>query len=164
MERKIYLYDRGFWVLFRMLGIFAAALSLFLTLCFIMWICEWAFLLAILADIVATVALLMHSRCTKRQYVVLADGRLTVGEAFGQVEKTFPLDAFPYAYLYTDAKYWETVVLSRKPLTAGRIRGLFQLNLANRRNDIVRIPCSFTKQGGEIRAYFAGVYAMEEVR
>lgn len=104
MERKIYLYDRGFWVLFRMLGIFAAALSLFLTLCFIMWIREWAFLLAILAGIVATVALLMHSRCTKRQYVVLADGRLTVGEAFGQVEKTFPLDAFPYAYLYTDAK------------------------------------------------------------
>ena len=50
------------------------------------------------------------------------------------------------------------------PLTAGQIRGLFQLNLANRRNDIVRIPCSFTKQGGEIRAYFAGVYAMEEVR
>ena len=50
------------------------------------------------------------------------------------------------------------------PLTAGRIRGLFQLNLANRRNDIVRIPCSFTKQGREIRAYFAGVYAMEEVR
>ena len=95
MERKIYLYDRGFWVLFRMLGIFAAALSLFLTLCFIMWIREWAFLLAILAGIVATVALLMHSRCTKRQYVVLADGRLTVGEAFGQVEKTFPLDAFP---------------------------------------------------------------------
>ena len=85
-------------------------------------------------------------------------------EAFGQVEKTFPLDAFPYAYLYTDAKYWETVVLSKKPLTAGRIRGLFQLNLANRRNDIVRIPCSFTKQGGEIRAYFAGVYALEEVR
>lgn len=146
------------------LGIFAAALSLFLTLCFIMWIREWAFLLAILAGIVATVALLMHSRCTKRQYVVLADGRLTVGEAFGQVEKTFPLDAFPYAYLYTDAKYWETVVLSRKPLTAGRIRGLFQLNLANRRNDIVRVPCSFTKQGREIRAYFAGVYAMEEVR
>ena len=36
MERKIYLYNRGFWVLFRMLGIFAAALSLFLTLCFIM--------------------------------------------------------------------------------------------------------------------------------
>lgn len=58
MERKVYLYDRGFWVLFRMLGIFAAALSLFLTLCFIMWIREWAFLLAILADIVATVALL----------------------------------------------------------------------------------------------------------
>ena len=164
MERKIYLYDRGFWVLFRMLGIFAAALSLFLTLCFIMWIREWAFLLAILAGIVATVALLMHSRCTKRQYVVLADGRLTVGEAFGQVEKTFLLDAFPYAYLYTDAKYWETVVLSRKPLTAGRIRGLFQLNLANRRNDIVRIPCSFTKQAGEIRAYFAGLYALEEVR
>lgn len=164
MERKIYLYDRGFWVLFRMLGIFAAALSLFLTLCFIMWIREWGFLLAILAGIVATVALLMHSRCTKRQYVVLADGRLTVGEAFGQVEKTFPLDAFPYAYLYTDAKYWETVVLSRKPLSAGRIRGLFQLNLANRRNDLVRIPCSFTKQGREIRAYFAGVYAMEEVR
>lgn len=50
------------------------------------------------------------------------------------------------------------------PLSAGRIRGLFQLNLANRRNDIVRIPCSFTKQGREIRAYFAGVYAMEEVR
>ena len=99
MERKIYLYDRGFWVFFRMLGVFAAALSLFLTLCFIMWIREWAFLLAILAGIVATVALLMHSRCTKRQYVVLADGRLTVGEAFGQVEKTFPLDAFPYAYL-----------------------------------------------------------------
>lgn len=102
MERKIYLYDRGFWVLFRMLGIFAAALSLFLTLCFIMWICEWAFLLVILAGIVATVALLMHSRCTKRQYVVLADGRLTVGEAFGQAEKTFPLDAFPYAYLHTN--------------------------------------------------------------
>ena len=60
MERKIYLYDRGFWVFFRMLGIFAAALSLFLTLCFIMWIREWAFLLAILAGIVATVALLMH--------------------------------------------------------------------------------------------------------
>ena len=98
MERKVYLYDRGFWVLFRMLGIFAAALSLFLTLCFIMWIREWAFLLAILADIVATVALLMHSRCTKRQYVVLADGRLTVGEAFGQVEKTFPLDAFVSVY------------------------------------------------------------------
>ena len=38
MERKIYLYDRGFWVLFRMLGIFAATLSLFLTLCFIMCI------------------------------------------------------------------------------------------------------------------------------
>ena len=107
----------------------------------------------------ATVVLLMHSRCTKRQYVVLADGRLTVGEAFGQVEKTYP-----YAYLYTDAKYWENVVLSRKPLSAGRIRGLFQLNLANRRNDLVRIPCSFTKQGREIRAYFAGVYAMEEVR
>lgn len=164
MERKIYLYDRGFWVIFRMLGIFAVALSLFLTLCFIMWIREWAFLLAILAGIVATVALLMHSRCTKRQYVVLADGRLTVGEAFGQVEKTFPLDAFPYAYLYTNMKHGETVVLSRKPLSAGRIRGLFQLNLANRRNDIVRIPCSFTKQGGEIRAYFAGVYALEEVR
>ena len=47
MERKIYLYDRGFWVLFRMLGIFAAALSLFLTLCFIMWIREWAFLQAL---------------------------------------------------------------------------------------------------------------------
>ena len=106
----------------------------------------------------------MHSRCTKWQYVVLADGRLTVGEAFGQVEKTFPLDAFPYAYLYTNMKHWETVVLSRKPLSAGRIRGLLQLNLANRRNDIVRIPCSFTKQGGEIRAYFAGVYALEEVR
>lgn len=60
-------------------------------------------------------------------------------EALGQAEKTFPL-------------------------SAGRIRGLFQLNLANRRNDIVRIPCSFTKQGGEIRAYFAGVYALEEVR
>lgn len=48
MERKIYLYDRGFWVLFRMLGIFAAALSLFLTLCFIMWIASghscWRFL------------------------------------------------------------------------------------------------------------------------
>lgn len=159
MERKIYLYDRGFWVLFRMLGIFAAALSLFLTLCFIMWIREWAFLLAILAGIVATVALLMHSRCAKRQYVVLADGRLTVGEAFGQVEKTFP-----YAYLYTNMKHWETVVLSRKPLTAGRIRGLFQLNLANRQNNVVRIPCSFTKQGREIRAYFAGVYALEEVR
>ena len=55
-------------------------------------------------------------------------------------------------------------MLSRKPLSAGRIRGLFQLNLANRRNDIVRIPCSFTKQGGEIRAYFAGVYALEKVR
>ena len=164
MERKIYLYDRGFWVLFRMLGIFAAALSLFLSVCLIMWIREWAFLLAILAGIVATVALLMHSRCTKRQYVVLADGRLTVGEAFGQVEKTFPLDAFPYAYLYTNMKHWKTVVLSRKLLSAGRIRGLFQLNLASRRNDIVRIPCSFTKQGGEIRAYFAGVYAMEEVQ
>lgn len=159
MERKIYLYDRGFWVFFRMLGVFAAALSLLLTLCFIMWIREWAFLLAILAGIVATAALLMHSRCTKRQYVVLADGRLTVGEAFGQVEKTFP-----YAYLHTNMKHWETVVLSRKPLSAGRIRGLFQLNLANRRNDIVRIPRSFTKQGGEIRAYFAGVYALEEVR
>ena len=138
MERKIYLYDRGFWVLFRMLGIFAAALSLFLTLCFIMWIREWAFLLAILAGIVATVALLMHSRCTKRQYVV-------------------PVS-------YTHLRAHETVVLSRKPLSAGRIRGLFQMNLANRRNDIVRIPCSFTKQGREIRAYFAGVYAMEEVR
>ena len=55
-------------------------------------------------------------------------------------------------------------MLSRKPLSAGRIRGLLQLNLANRRNEIVRIPCSFTKQGGEIRAYFAGVYALEEVR
>ena len=55
-------------------------------------------------------------------------------------------------------------MLSIIPLTAGRIRGVFQLNLANRRNDIVRIPCSFTKQGGEIRAYFAGVYALEEVR
>lgn len=164
MERKIYLYGRVTWVIFLMLGVFAAALSLFLTVCFIMWIREWAFLLAILAGIVATAALLMHSRCTKRQYVVLADGRLTVGEAFGQAEKTFPLDAFPYAYLYTNMKHWETVVLSRKPLTAGRIRGLIQLNLANRRNDIVRIPCSFTKQGGEIRAYFAGVYAMEEVR
>ena len=95
MERKIYLYDRGFWVLFRMLGIFAAALSLFLTLCFIMWIREWAFLLAILADIVATVALLMHSRCTKRQYVVLADGRLTVGEVFGQAEKNVPAGCVP---------------------------------------------------------------------
>lgn len=84
MERKIYLYNRGFWVLFRMLGIFAAALSLFLTLCFIMWIREWAFLLAILAGIVATVALLMHSRCTKRQYVVFADGRLTVGKRLGR--------------------------------------------------------------------------------
>lgn len=60
-----------------------------------MWIREWAFLLAILAGIVATVALLMHSRCTKRQYVVLADGRLTVGEAFGQVEKTFPAGCVP---------------------------------------------------------------------
>ena len=60
-------------------------------------------------------------------------------EALGQAEKTFPL-------------------------SAARIRGLFQLNLAIRRNDIVRIPCSFTKQGREIRAYFAGVYAMEEVR
>lgn len=60
-------------------------------------------------------------------------------EALGQAEKTFPL-------------------------SAGQIRGLFQLNLANRRNDIVRIPCSFTKQGGEIRAYFAGVYALEDVR
>lgn len=60
-------------------------------------------------------------------------------EALGQAEKTFPL-------------------------TAGQIRGLFQLNLANRRNDSVRIPCSFTKQGREIRAYFAGVYALEEVR
>ena len=48
MERKIYLYDRGFWVLFRMLGIFAAALSLFLTLCFIMWIHScWRFLQAL---------------------------------------------------------------------------------------------------------------------
>lgn len=85
MERKIYLYDRGFWVLFRMLGIFAAALSLFLTLCFIMWIREWGFLLAIFAMALwQTVALLMHSRCTKRQYVVLADGRLTVGEALGR--------------------------------------------------------------------------------
>lgn len=55
-------------------------------------------------------------------------------------------------------------MLSRKPLTAGRIRRLFQLNLANRRNDIVRIPCSFTKQGGEIRAYFVAAYALEEVR
>ena len=164
MERKIYLYGRGTWVIFLMLGVFAAALSLLLTLCFIMWIREWAFLLAILAGIVATVALLMHSRCTKRQYVVLADGRLTVGEAFGQAEKTFPLDAFPYAYLHTNMKHGETVVLSRKPLSAGRIRGLFQLNLANRRNEIVRIPCSFTKQSGEIRAYFAGVYAMEEVQ
>lgn len=164
MERKIYLYGRGTWVIFLMLGIFAAVLSLFLTVCFLVWMHEWAFLLAILAGIVATVALLMHSRCTKRQYVVLTDGRLTVGEAFGQVEKTFPLDAFPYAYLYTNMKHGETVVLSRKPLSAGRIRGLFQLNLANRRNEIVRIPCSFTKQGGEIRAYFAGVYALEEVR
>lgn len=60
-------------------------------------------------------------------------------EALGQAEKTFPL-------------------------STGRIRGLFQLNLANRRNDLVRIPCSFTKQGREIRAYFAGVYALEEVR
>ena len=50
------------------------------------------------------------------------------------------------------------------PLSAGRIRGLFQLNLANRQNNVVRIPCSFTKQAGEIRAYFAGVYALEEVR
>ena len=93
MERKIYLYDRGFWVFFRMLGVFAAA-----------------------------IARLMRSRCTRRRS-----------------DKTFPL-------------------------SAGRIRGLFQLNLANRRNDIVRIPCSFTKQGREIRAYFAGVYALEEVR
>lgn len=60
MERKIYLYDRVTWVIFLMHGVFAAALSLFLTLCFIMWICEWAFLLVILAGIVATVALLMH--------------------------------------------------------------------------------------------------------
>ena len=164
MERKIDLYDRGTWVIFRMLGIFAAALSLFSAVCFIIWIHDWPFLLAILAGIAAAIALLMYSRCAKRQYVVLADGRLTVGEAFGQVEKTFPLDAFPYAYLHTNMKHWETVVLSRKPLTAGRIRGLFQLNLASRRNDIVRIPCSFTKQGGEIRAYFAGVYALEEVR
>ena len=73
MERKIYLYDRGFWVFFRMLGIFAAA-----------------------------IARLMRSRCTRRR--------------------------------------------------------------SDRRNEIVRIPCSFTKQGGEIRAYFAGVYVMEEVR
>ena len=123
MERKIYLYDRGFWVLFRMLGIFAAALSLFLTLCFIMWIREWAFLLAILAGIAAAIALLMHSRCAKRQYVVLADGLLTVGEAFGQVEKTFLLDAFPYAYLHTNMKHWETVVLSRKPLSRGESAG-----------------------------------------
>ena len=50
------------------------------------------------------------------------------------------------------------------PLSAGRIRGLFQLNLANRQNNVVRIPCSFTKQAGEIRAYFAGLYALEEVR
>ena len=69
MERKIYLYDRGFWVLFRMLGVFAAALSLFLTLCFIMWIREWAFLLAILAGIVATVAL--ENRCDEQK---TADG------------------------------------------------------------------------------------------
>ena len=95
MERKIYLYDRGFWVFFRMLGVFAAALSLFLTVCFIMWIREWAFLLAILAGIVATVALLMHSRCAKRQYVLLADGRLTVGEAFGQAEKDVPAGCVP---------------------------------------------------------------------
>ena len=87
MERKIYLYGRGTWVIFLMLGVFAAALLLFLTLCFIMWIREWAFLLAILAGIVATVALLMHSRCTKRQYVVLADGRLTVGEASGRQKR-----------------------------------------------------------------------------
>ena len=164
MERKIYLYGHGTWVIFLMLGIFAAVLSLLLTVCFLVWIHEELFLLAILAGIAAAIALLMHSRCAKRQYVVLADGRLTVGEAFGQAEKTFPLDAFPYAYLYTNMKHGETVVLSRKPLSAGRIRGLFQLNLANRRNDIVRIPCSFTKQGGEIRAYFAGVYALEKVR
>lgn len=87
MERKIYLYGHGTWVIFLMLGVFAAALSLLLTLCFIMWIREWAFLLAILAGIVATVALLMHSRCTKRQYVVLADGRLTVGEASGRQKR-----------------------------------------------------------------------------
>lgn len=43
MERKIYLYGHGTWVIFLMLGVFAAALSLFLTLCFIMWIREWAF-------------------------------------------------------------------------------------------------------------------------
>ena len=164
MKRKIYLYDRGTWVIFGMLGIFAAALAMFLTVCVVLWMHEWAFLLAILASIAAAVALLMHSRCAKRQYVVLADGRLTVGEAFGQAEKTFPLNVFPYAYLYTDAKHWENVVLSRKPLTAGQIRRLFQLNLANRRNDIVRIPCSFTKQGGKIRAYFAAAYALEEVR
>lgn len=60
MGRESYLYCRGTWMIFLMLGIFAAALSLFLTLCFIMWIREWAFLLAILAGIVATVALLMH--------------------------------------------------------------------------------------------------------
>ena len=95
MERKIYLYDRGFWVLFRML----------------------------------------HFRggdCTP-------DAQPMHEEALGQAEKTFPL-------------------------SAGRIRGLFQLNLANRQNNVVRIPCSFTKQAGEIRAYFAGVYALEEVR
>ena len=101
MKRKIYLYDRETWVIFLMLGIFAAALAMFLTV--VLWIHEGPFLLAILAGIVAAIALLMHSRCAKRQYVALADGCLTVGEAFGQAEKTFPLDAVPYAYLYTDA-------------------------------------------------------------
>lgn len=73
MGRKSYLYCRGTWVIFLMLGIFAAA-----------------------------IARLMRSRCTRRR--------------------------------------------------------------SDRRNDIVRISCSFTKQGREIRAYFAGVYALEEVR
>ena len=158
MERKIYLYDRGFWVLFRMLGIFAADLVLYYVDSRVGIpagdFCRHC------GNCCAPDAQPMHKAAVCGTCRWAVDRR----EAFGQVEKTFPLDAFPYAYLYTDAKYWETVVLSKKPLTAGRIRGLFQLNLANRRNDIVRIPCSFTKQGGEIRAYFAGVYALEEVR
>ena len=163
MSQKIFLYERGAWVLFLLLGIFAGALSLLLTVCFFVRIHEWPLLPVTLAGAAEAVALLMQSRCAKRQYVVLADGRFTIGEAFGTAEKTFALDEFPHAYLHTDMRNQKAVVLSRKPLSVRQIRRLIQLNLVNKREDVVWIPCSATKQGGEIQAYFAAAYALEEV-
>lgn len=164
MSQKIFLYERGLWVLFLLLGIFAGVVSLLLAVCFFVQIHEWLLLPVTLAGAAEAVALLMQSRCAKRQYVVLADGQFTLGEAFGEAEKTYALDAFPYAYLHTDMRNQKAVVLSRKPLSAKQIRRLVHLNLVNKREDVVWIPCSFVKQGGEIQAYFAAAYALEEVR